>query len=83
MKYFKNLRLAFCKNNKNRDWSNVVFKDELSFYLHSAGLNKCVSKGENSIVVKQNTLKSAYMGSILRHGNYQFRIFWRKHIKSE
>ena len=62
MKCFKKLRLTFCKNNKNRDWSNVVFTFESSFYLHSAGVDKCVSKEENSIVVEENTLKKCMYG---------------------
>ena len=63
MKLFKkNLRLTFCKKNKGRDWSNVVFTDESSFYLHSPGVSRWVPKGENNIVIKKNTLKKCMYG---------------------
>ena len=54
MKLFKiNLRLTFCKKNKNRDWRNVVFTDEPSFYLQSPGVNRWIPKGENNFDAKE------------------------------
>ena len=53
MKLFKNLRLTFCKKNKGRYCSNVVFTDESSFQIHSPGVCRWVLKGKNTIVVKE------------------------------
>ena len=63
----------------NKDWRNIEFKDESCFYLHCPGVSRLVPKGENNIVVKENYSKSACLGSILKHGNNQFRAFWRKY----
>ena len=39
-------RLEFCKENKEREWENVVFTDEASVYFVSPGKQRWVSPGE-------------------------------------
>ena len=63
----KAARLQFWKYNKNRNWNNVFFTDESSFYLRSPGINRWVPKNENNYVEKSKyTKKISRMGHILR-----------------
>ena len=44
----KTARLQFWKYNKIRNWDNVFFTDESSFYLISPGINKLILKNFNN-----------------------------------
>ena len=43
----RNKRLNWCKRNKSRDWSNIIFMDEWTFYLKSPKGKKWIKKGED------------------------------------
>ena len=43
----RNKRLNCCKRNKSRDWSNIIFMDEWTFYLKPPRGKKWIKKGED------------------------------------
>ena len=57
----KAARLQFWKYNKYRNWNNVFFTDESSFYLRSPGINRWVPKNENNYVEKKTNIRKRFM----------------------
>ena len=57
----KAARLQFWKYNKYRNWNNVFFTDESSFYLRSTGINRWVPKNENNYVEKSKYTKKIHV----------------------
>ena len=43
----RNKKLNWCKRNKSRDWSNIIFMDEWTFYLKPPRGKKWIKKGED------------------------------------
>ena len=43
----RNKRLNWCKRNKSRDWSNIIFMNEWTFYLKPPRGKKWIKKGED------------------------------------
>ena len=70
-------RLQFWKYNKNRNWNNVFFTDESSFYLRSPGINRWVPKNENNYVEKKNkyTKKIHVSGAFWSKGVVKLKFF--------
>ena len=50
----KAARLQFWKYNKNKNWNNVFFTDESSFYLRSPDINRWVPKMKITMLKKAN-----------------------------
>ena len=72
----KAARLQFWKYNKNRNWNNVFFTDESSFYLRSPGINRWVPKNENNYVEKSKYTKKIHVwGAFWSKGVVKLKFF--------
>ena len=72
----KAARLQFWKYNKNRNWNNVFFTDESSFYLRSSGINRWVPKKENNYVEKRKYMKKIHVwGAFWSKGVVKLKFF--------
>ena len=72
----KAARLQFWKYNKYRNWNNVFFTDESSFYLRSPGINRWVPKNENNYVEKSKYTKKIHVwGSFWSKGVVKLKFF--------
>ena len=74
----KAARLQFWKYNKYRNWNNVFFTDESSFYLRSPVINRWVSKNENNYVEKSKYTKKIHVwGAFWSKGVIKLKFFER------
>ena len=72
----KAARLQFWKYNKYRNWNNVFFTDESSFYLRSPGINRWVPKNENNYVEKSKYTKKIHVwGAFWSKGVVKLKFF--------
>ena len=69
-------RLQFWKYNKYRNWNNVFFTDESSFYLRSPGINRWVPKNKNKYVEKSKYTKKIHVwGAFWSKGVVKLKFF--------
>ena len=72
----KAARLQFWKYNKYRNWNNVFFTDESSFYLRSPVINRWVPKNENNYVEKSKYTKKIHVwGAFWSKGVVKLKFF--------
>ena len=74
MELFKKYKISLSKNNKNRDWRNAVFTDELSFNLHNKRDSRLIIQ-KKRIKLLQNELKCICMWSYRKIGEISLEIF--------
>ena len=68
--------MQFWKYNKNRNWNNVFFTDESSFYFRSLGINRWVPKNENNYVEKSKYTKKIHVwGAFWSKGIVKLKFF--------
>ena len=61
----RNKRLNWCKRNKSRDWSNIIFMDEWTFYLKPPRGKKWIKKGMTTLKIQVVTNKKLTVGERL------------------
>ena len=72
----KAARLQFWKYNKYRNWNNVFFTDESSFYLRSPSINRWVPKNENNYIEKSKYTKKIHVwGAFWSKGVVKLKFF--------
>ena len=58
----RNKRLNWCKRNKSRDWPNIIFMDEWTFYLKPPRGKKWIKKGRTTLKIQVVTNKKLTVG---------------------
>lgn len=72
----KTARMEFCNHNKDREWDNVFFSDESSFYLRSPGVSRWVHSSQHNYVVNQKYSKKIHVwGAFSSRGTVKLQFF--------
>ena len=55
-------RPNWCKRNKSRDWSNIIFMNEWIFYLYPPKGKKLIKKGRTTLIIQVVASKKLAIG---------------------
>ena len=76
----RNKRLNWCKRNKRRDWSNIIFMDEWTFYLKPPRGKKWIKKGMTTLKIQVVTNKKLTVGEHFPQMVNVYFIFFKENM---